>query len=242
MYRIKLFLILALLIPNLSQAKNIILYDDSNSFISQGDKSINKLGQSVRIDKDYEILTKENYLNSSDKDTHSYSILLKEGNSLYTLDNNKIYSLNKYIISPYFSDNNFIGFVEYTENVLRCDFYIIKKFYIFNKKAKEIAVVKLINTSVLPNKKGQYNYNFLDQNYIKKITVDDSLNIYAINSIYVQNNPAVWGVMSKEFKLGYKVNDGFKFRLTKDNKIKCENLKGSTLECNEGFMQIHQIK
>lgn len=48
--------------------------------------------------------------------------------------------------------------------------------------------------------------------------------------------------MSKEFKLGYKVNDGFKFRLTKDNKIKCENLKGSTLECNEGFMQIHQIK
>lgn len=242
MYRIKLFLILALLIPNLSQAKNIILYDDSNSFISQGDKSINKLGQSVRIDKDYEILTKENYLNSSDKDTHSYSILLKEGNSLYTLDNNKIYSLNKYIISPYFSDNNFIGFVEYTENVLRGDFYIIKKFYIFNKKAKEIAIVKLINTSVLPNKKGQYNYNFLDQNYIKKITVDDSLNIYAINSIYVQNNPAVWGVMSKEFKLGYKVNDGFKFRLTKDNKIKCENLKGSTLECNEGFMQIHQIK
>ncbi|KQQ71822.1 hypothetical protein [Acinetobacter sp. Leaf130] len=242
MYRIKLFLILALLIPNLSQAKNIILYDDSNSFISQGYKSINKLGQSVRIDKDYEILTKENYLNSSDKDTHSYSILLKEGNSLYTLDNNKIYSLNKYIISPYFSDNNFIGFVEYTENVLRGDFYIIKKFYIFNKKAKEIAVVKLINTSVLPNKKGQYNYNFLDQNYIKKITVDDSLNIYAINSIYVQNNPAVWVVMSKEFKLGYKVNDGFKFRLTKDNKIKCENLKGSTLECNEGFMQIHQIK
>lgn len=242
MYRIKLFLILALLIPNLSQAKNIILYDDSNSFISQGYKSINKLGQSVRIDKDYEILTKENYLNSSDKDTHSYSILLKEGNSLYTLDNNKIYSLNKYIISPYFSDDNFIGFVEYTENVLRGDFYIIKKFYIFNKKAKEIAVVKLINTSVLPNKKGQYNYNFLDQNYIKKITVDDSLNIYAINSIYVQNNPAVWGVMSKEFKLGYKVNDGFKFRLTKDNKIKCENLKGSTLECNEGFMQIHQIK
>lgn len=235
-------MILALLIPNLSQAKNIILYDDSNSFISQGDKSINKLGQSVRIDKDYEILTKENYLNSSDKDTHSYSILLKEGNSLYTLDNNKIYSLNKYIISPYFSDNNFIGFVEYTENVLRGDFYIIKKFYIFNKKAKEIAIVKLINTSVLPNKKGQYNYNFLDQNYIKKITVDDSLNIYAINSIYVQNNPAVWGVMSKEFKLGYKVNDGFKFRLTKDNKIKCENLKGSTLECNEGFMQIHQIK
>lgn len=193
MYRIKLFLILALLIPNLSQAKNIILYDDSNSFISQGYKSINKLGQSVRIDKDYEILTKENYLNSSDKDTHSYSILLKEGNSLYTLNNNKIYSLNKYIISPYFSDNNFIGFVEYTENVLRGDFYIIKKFYIFNKKAKEIAVVKLINTSVLPNKKGQYNYNFLDQNYIKKITVDDSLNIYAINSIYVQNNPAVWG-------------------------------------------------
>lgn len=32
MYRIKLFLILALLIPNLSQAKNIILYDDSNSW------------------------------------------------------------------------------------------------------------------------------------------------------------------------------------------------------------------
>ncbi|RJO43004.1 RND transporter, partial [Acinetobacter baumannii] len=28
----------------------------------------------------------------------------------------------------------------------------------------------------------------------------------------------------------------------KDNKIKCENLKGSTLECNEGFMQIYQIK
>lgn len=230
MYRIKLFLILALLIPNLSQAKNIILYDDSNSFISQGYKSINKLGQSVRIDKDYEILAKENYLNSSDKDTHSYSILLKEGNSLYTLYNNKIYGLNKYIISLYFSDNNFIGFVEYTENVLRGDFYIIKKFYIFNKKAKEIAVVKLINTSVLPNRKGQYDYNFLDQNYIKKITMNDSLNIYAINSIYVKNNPAVWGVMSKEFKSGYKVNDGFKFRLTKDNKIKCENLKGSTLE------------
>ncbi|HFF5592742.1 TPA: RND transporter, partial [Acinetobacter baumannii] len=142
----------------------------------------------------------------------------------------------------YFSDNNFIGFVEYTENVLRGDFYIIKKFYIFNKKAKEIAVVKLINTSVLPNRKGQYDYNFLDQNYIKKITMNDSLNIYAINSIYVKNNPAVWGVMSKEFKSGYKVNDGFKFRLTKDNKIKCENLKGSTLECNEGFMQIYQIK
>ncbi|MBF6681057.1 RND transporter [Acinetobacter baumannii] len=242
MYRIKLFLILALLIPNLSQAKNIILYDDSNSFISQGYKSINKLGQSVRIDKDYETLAKENYLNSSDKDTHSYSILLKEGNSLYTLYNNKIYGLNKYIISLYFSDNNFIGFVEYTENVLRGDFYIIKKFYIFNKKAKEIAVVKLINTSVLPNRKGQYDYNFLDQNYIKKITMNDSLNIYAINSIYVKNNPAVWGVMSKEFKSGYKVNDGFKFRLTKDNKIKCENLKGSTLECNEGFMQIYQIK
>ncbi|MFH4284912.1 RND transporter, partial [Acinetobacter baumannii] len=88
------------------------------------------------------------------------------GNSLYTLYNNKIYGLNKYIISLYFSDNNFIGFVEYTENVLRGDFYIIKKFYIFNKKAKEIAVVKLINTSVLPNRKGQYDYNFLDQNYI----------------------------------------------------------------------------
>ncbi|MFX7295893.1 RND transporter, partial [Acinetobacter baumannii] len=131
---------------------------------------------------------------------------------------------------------------EYTGNVLRGDFYIIKKFYIFNKKAKEIAVVKLMDTSVLPNKKGQYDYNFLDQNYIKKITVDDFLNIYTINSIYVQNNPAVWRVMSKEFKPGYKVNDGFKFRLTKDNKIKCENLKGSTLECNEGFMQIHQIK
>lgn len=167
---------------------------------------------------------------------------MRKGNNLYNLDQNKIYGLNRYIISPYFSDDNFIGFVEYTGNVLRGDFYIIKKFYIFNKKAKEIAVVKLMDTSVLPNKKGQYDYNFLDQNYIKKITVDDSLNIYTINSIYVQNNPAVWKVMSKEFKPGYKVNDGFKFRLTKDNKIKCENLKGSTLECNEGFMQIHQIK
>ena len=242
MSRNKLFLILALLIPNLSQAKNIILYDDSNTLISQGYRSINELGQSVKIDKDYEILTKENSFNSNDKDTYSYSILLKEGNNLYNLDQNKIYGLNRYIISPYFSDNNFIGFVEYTENVLRGDFYIIKKFYIFNKKAKEIAVVKLMDTSVFPNKKGQYDYNFLDQNYIKKITVDDSLNVYTINSIYIQNNPTVWGVMSKEFKSGYKVNDGFKFRLTKDNKIKCENLKGSTLECNEGFMQIHKIK
>ncbi|MDK4792174.1 MAG: RND transporter [Acinetobacter sp.] len=242
MSRSKLFLILALLIPNLSQAKNIILYDDSNTLISQGYKSINELGQSVKIDEDYEIITKENSLNSSDKDTHSYSILLKKENNIYTLDKNKISGLNRYVISPYFLDNNFIGFVEYTENVLRGDFYIIKKFYIFNKKAKEVAVVKLINTSVLLDKKDQYDYNFLDQNYIKKITVDDSLNIYAINSIYVQNNPAVWGVMSKEFKSGYKVNNGFKFRLTKDNKIKCENLKGSTLECSEGFMQIHQIK
>ncbi|EPF6070702.1 hypothetical protein J671_3415 [Acinetobacter sp. 1130196] len=242
MSRSKLFLILALLIPNLTQAKNIILYDDSNSIISQGYKSINELGQSVKIDEDYEILTKEYSFNSSDENAHSYSIILRKGNNLYNLDQNKIYGLNRYIISPYFSDDNFIGFVEYTGNVLRGDFYIIKKFYIFNKKAKEIAVVKLMDTSVLPNKKGQYDYNFLDQNYIKKITVDDSLNIYTINSIYVQNNPAVWKVMSKEFKPGYKVNDGFKFRLTKDNKIKCENLKGSTLECNEGFMQIHQIK
>ncbi|WP_284084173.1 RND transporter [Acinetobacter nosocomialis] len=238
----KLFLILALLMPNLTQAKNIILYDDSNSIISQGYKSINELGQSVKIDEDYEILTKENSFNSSDENAHSYSIILRKGNNLYNLDQNKIYGLNRYIISPYFSDDNFIGFVEYVGNVLRGDFYIIKKFYIFNKKAKEIAIVKLMDTSVLPNKKGQYDYNFLDQNYIKKITVDDSLNIYTINSIYVQNNPAVWRVMSKEFKPGYKVNDGFKFRLTKDNKIKCENLKGSTLECNEGFMQIHQIK
>ncbi|MBD0442978.1 RND transporter [Acinetobacter nosocomialis] len=242
MSRSKLFLILALLMPNLTQAKNIILYDDSNSIISQGYKSINELGQSVKIDEDYEILTKENSFNSSDENAHSYSIILRKGNNLYNLDQNKIYGLNRYIISPYFSDDNFIGFVEYTGNVLRGDFYIIKKFYIFNKKAKEIAVVKLMDTSVLPNKKGQYDYNFLDQNYIKKITVDDFLNIYTINSIYVQNNPAVWRVMSKEFKPGYKVNDGFKFRLTKDNKIKCENLKGSTLECNEGFMQIHQIK
>ncbi|EML1065152.1 RND transporter [Acinetobacter nosocomialis] len=242
MSRSKLFLILALLMPNLTQAKNIILYDDSNSIISQGYKSINELGQSVKIDEDYEILTKENSFNSSDENAHSYSIILRKGNNLYNLDQNKIYGLNRYIISPYFSDDNLIGFVEYTGNVLRGDFYIIKKFYIFNKKAKEIAVVKLMDTSVLPNKKGQYDYNFLDQNYIKKITVDDFLNIYTINSIYVQNNPDVWRVMSKEFKPGYKVNDGFKFRLTKDNKIKCENLKGSTLECNEGFMQIHQIK
>nr|WP_228199885.1 hypothetical protein [Acinetobacter baumannii] len=63
----KIFLTLTLLIPNLSQAKNIILYDDSNSIISQGYKSINELGQSVKIDKDYEIITKENSLNSSDK-------------------------------------------------------------------------------------------------------------------------------------------------------------------------------
>ncbi|HFP7023395.1 TPA: RND transporter [Acinetobacter baumannii] len=238
----KIFLTLALLIPNLSQAKNIILYDDSNSIISQGYKSINELGQSVKIDKDYEIITKENSLNSSDKDTHSYSILLKKGNNIYTLDKNKISGLNRYVISPYFSDNNFIGFTQYTENVLRGDFYIIKKFYIFNKKTKEIAVVKLNNTSVSPNKSGKYDYNFLDQNYIKKITMDDSLNMYTINSIYEQNNPAVWGVLSKGFKPGCKINNGFKFKLTKDNKIECEDLKGSTLECNEGFMQIQQIK
>ncbi|QSB55881.1 RND transporter [Acinetobacter calcoaceticus] len=242
MYLRKVFLILALLIPNLSQAKNIILYDDSNSVISQGYKSINELGQSVKIDKDYEILTKENSFNSDDKDTHSYSILLKQRNNLYTLDKNKISGLNRYILSPYFSDNNFIGFVQYTENVLRSDFYIIKKFYIFNKKTKEIAVVKLNNTSVSYNKDGQYDYRFLDQNYIKKISVDNSLNIYTVNSIYEQNNPAVWGVLSKEFKSGLKINNGFKFKLTKDNKIKCEDLKGSIQECNEGFMQIHQVK
>ena len=51
-----------------------------------------------------------------------------------------------------------------------------------------------------------------------------------------------FGVLSKGFKPGYKINNGFKFKLTKDNKIKCEDLKGSTLECNEGFMQIQQIK
>lgn len=169
MFGSKLFLILTLLIPNLSQAKNIILYDDSNSFISQGYKSITELGQSVKIDKDYKIITKEKSFNSSDKNAHSYSILLKKGNNIYTLDNNKIYGLNRYIISPYFPDNNFIGFVEYTKNVLRGDFYIIKKFYIFNKKAKETAIIKLINTSVFLNKKGQYDYNFLDQNYIKKL-------------------------------------------------------------------------
>jgi len=242
MYLRKVFLILALLIPNLSQAKNIILYDDSNSVISQGYKSINELGQSVKIDKDYEILTKENSFNSDDKDTHSYSILLKQRNNLYTLDKNKISGLNRYILSPYFSDNNFIGFVQYTENVLRSDFYIIKKFYIFNKKTKEIAVVKLNNTSVSYNKDGQYDYRFLDQNYIKKISVDNSLNIYTVNSTYEQNNPAVWGVLSKEFKSGLKINNGFKFKLTKDNKIKCEDLKGSIQECNEGFMQIHQVK
>lgn len=242
MYLRKVFLILALLIPNLSQAKNIILYDDSNSVISQGYKSINELGQSVKIDKDYEILTKENSFNSDDKDTHSYSILLKQRNNLYTLDKNRISGLNRYILSPYFSDNNFIGFVQYTENVLRSDFYIIKKFYIFNKKTKEIAVVKLNNTSVSYNKDGQYDYRFLDQNYIKKISVDNSLNIYTVNSIYEQNNPAVWGVLSKEFKSGLKINNGFKFKLTKDNKIKCEDLKGSIQECNEGFMQIHQVK
>lgn len=242
MSRSKLFLILALLIPDLSQAKNIILYDDSNSFISQGYKSINEIGQSVKIDEDYEILTKENSFNSSDENTHSYSILLRKGNNIYTLDNNKIYGLNRYIISPYFSDNNFIGFSQYTENVLRGDFYIIKKFYIFNKKTKEIAIVRLNNTSVSNNKDGKYDYNFLDQNYIKKITMDDCLNMYTINSIYEQNNPAVWGVLSKEFKPGYKINNGFKFKLTKDNKIECEDLKGSTLECSDGFMQIHEIK
>lgn len=122
MSRSKLFLILALLIPDLSQAKNIILYDDSNIFISQGYQSINEIGQSVKIDQDYEILTKENSFNSSDENAHSYSILLRKGNNIYTLDNNKIYGLNRYIISSYFSDNNFIGFVEYTENVLRGDF------------------------------------------------------------------------------------------------------------------------
>jgi len=238
----KIFLTLALLLPNISQAKNIILYDDSNSIISQEYKSINELGQSVKIDKDYEIQTKEISLNSSDKDTHSYSILLKEGRKTYTLDKNKISGLNRYIISPYFSDNNFIGFSQYTENVLRGDFYIIKKFYIFNKKTKEIAIVRLNNTSVSNNKDGKYDYNFLDQNYIKKITMDDCLNMYTINSIYEQNNPAVWGVLSKEFKPGYKINNGFKFKLTKDNKIKCEDLKGSTLECSDGFMQIHEIK
>ena len=165
----KIFLTLALLLPNISQAKNIILYDDSNSIISQEYKSINELGQSVKIDKDYEIQTKEISLNSSDKDTYSYSILLKEGRKTYTLDKNKISGLNRYIISPYFSDNNFIGFSQYTENVLRGDFYIIKKFYIFNKKTKEIAIVRLNNTSVSNNKDGKYDYNFLDQNYIKKL-------------------------------------------------------------------------
>ncbi|MGB9037559.1 MAG: RND transporter, partial [Acinetobacter calcoaceticus] len=65
---------------------------------------------------------------------------------------------------------------------------------------------------------------------------------YTVNSIYEQNNPAVWGVLSKEFKSGLKINNGFKFKLTKDNKIKCEDLKGSIQECNEGFMQIHQVK
>lgn len=122
MSRSKLFLILALLMPNLTQAKNIILYDDSNSIISQGYKSINELGQSVKIDEDYEILTKENSFNSSDENAHSYSIILRKGNNLYNLDQNKIYGLNRYIISPYFSDDNFIGFVEYTGNVLRGDF------------------------------------------------------------------------------------------------------------------------
>ncbi|MGL5160622.1 MAG: hypothetical protein ACRC79_17785 [Acinetobacter junii] len=91
----KIFLTLALLLPNISQAKNIILYDDSNSIISQEYKSINELGQSVKIDKDYEIQTKEISLNSSDKDTHSYSILLKEGRKTYTLDKNKISGLNR---------------------------------------------------------------------------------------------------------------------------------------------------
>lgn len=243
MYLRKIFLILALLIPGLLQAKNIILYDDSNSGISQGYKSINELGQSVKIDKDYEIITKENSLNSGDNNSaNSYSILLKKGDVLYTLDKNKIYGLNRYIISPYFSDNNFIGFVQYTENILRGDFYVIKKFYIFNKKAKEVAVVKVNNTSVSRNKNGQYDYNFLDQNYIKKISVDDSLNTYSVDSVYEQNNPAIWAVLSKEFKPGHKINNGFKFKLMKNNKIKCEDLKGSILECNEGFMQIQQIK
>ncbi|HFX6224160.1 hypothetical protein [Acinetobacter nosocomialis] len=122
MSRSKLFLILALLMPNFSQAKNIILYDDSNSFIFQGYKIINELGQSVKIDEDYEIITKENSFNSSDENAHSYSIILRKGNNLYNLDQNKIYGLNRYIISPYFSDDNFIGFVEYTGNVLRGDF------------------------------------------------------------------------------------------------------------------------
>lgn len=102
MSRSKLFLILALLMPNLTQAKNIILYDDSNSIISQGHKSINELGQSVKIDEHYEILTKENSFNSSDENAHSYSIILRKGNNLYNLDQNKIYGLNRYIISPYF--------------------------------------------------------------------------------------------------------------------------------------------
>lgn len=52
MYFRKIFLILALLIPSLLQAKNIILYDDLNIGVSQGYKSINELGQSVKIDKD----------------------------------------------------------------------------------------------------------------------------------------------------------------------------------------------
>jgi hypothetical protein len=241
MYFRKIFLILALLIPSLLQAKNIILYDDSNIDISQGYKSINELGQSVKIDKDYEIVTKENTLNSGDNGVNSYSIILRKGDISYTLDKNKIYGLNRYIISPYFSDGNFIGFVQYTENILRGDFHIVKKFYIFNKKAKEIAVVKINDTSVSRNKSGQYDYNSLDQNYIKKISLDDSSNTYNVDSIYEQNNPAIWAVLSKEFKPGHKINNGFRFKLMKNNKIKCEDLKGSILECNEGFMQIQQI-
>ena len=45
---------------------------------------------------------------------------------------------------------------------------------------------------------------FLDQNYIK-ITMDDSLNMYTINSIYEQNNPAVWGYYLKDLNRGTKL-------------------------------------
>ena len=242
MYLRRIFLLLILLAPTVLLAKSVILYDDSSRHLYQDYKSISILGQSIKIDKDYTILTEENTSSEGDKGQKSYSIILKKGDELYRLDGNNLSGLNRYIISPYFSDRNFIGFVQYTENILRGDFYVLKKFYIFNKVTKEVAIVRLNYTSISNNTNGEYDYKLLDQNYIKRIIRDDSLNLYTIESIYEQNNPAIWGVSSKGFKSGHQVSNSFKFKLLKNNKIKCENLKNSILDCTEGFMQMQYLK
>ena len=74
--------------------------------------------------------------------------------------------------------------------------------------------------------------NFINSISNKDICVDIGANVGLFTDL----------VLSKGFNPGYKINNGFKFKLTKDNKIKCEDLTGSTLECNEGFMQIQLIK